>query len=79
MIPKVIIIGAGKIGRGFIGQLFYRNGYQLFFVDAVKVVVELLNKEKKYRVDIAGEIDQMNTSPLKKLLHCKIPSKCGKC
>lgn len=65
MIPKVIIIGAGKIGRGFIGQLFYRNGYQLFFVDAVKVVVELLNKEKKYRVDIAGEIDQMEYITIK--------------
>jgi len=55
MRKEVLIIGAGKIGRGFIGHLFYKSGYKLWFVDASEEVVELLNKEKKYRVDIAGE------------------------
>lgn len=55
MKKEVLIIGAGKIGRGFIGHLFYKSGYKLWFLDASKDVVELLNKEKKYRVDIARE------------------------
>ena len=55
MKKEVLIIGAGKIGRGFIAQLFYNSGYKLWFVDASKEVVELLNKEKKYRIDIAQE------------------------
>ncbi len=55
MNKEVIIIGAGKIGRGFIGQLFYRSGYKLWFIDALEEVVNQLNNEKKYRVDMAGE------------------------
>ena len=55
MNKEVLIIGAGKIGRGLIGHLFYKSGYKLWFVDASLVVVELLNKEKKYRIDIVGE------------------------
>lgn len=55
MKKEVLIIGAGKIGRGFIAQLFYNSGYKLWFLDASKEVVGLLNKEKKYRIDIARE------------------------
>jgi len=59
MNKEVLIIGAGKIGRGFIGQLFYRSGYKLWFVDASKEIVDLLRKEKKYRVDIARESNDL--------------------
>jgi mannitol-1-phosphate 5-dehydrogenase len=52
---EVLIIGAGKIGRGFIAHLFYRSGFKLIFLDSSKDVVNLLNKEKKYRIDLAGE------------------------
>lgn len=55
MEKEVLIIGAGKIGRGFIAQLFYNSGYKLWFLEASKEVVGLLNKEKKYRIDIARE------------------------
>lgn len=55
MNKEILIIGAGKIGRGFIAHLFYRSGYKLWFVDASKEVVDRLNGEKRYRVDIAGE------------------------
>ena len=55
MKKEVLIIGAGKIGRGFIAQLFYNSGYKLWFLDASKEVVQLLNKEKKYRIDLAKE------------------------
>src|SRR5215210_2958941 len=52
---EVLIIGAGKIGRGFIAHLFYRSGYKIWLLDSSKEVVDLLNKEKKYRIDIAGK------------------------
>ncbi len=55
MEKNVLIIGAGKIGRGFIAHLFYHSGYKLWFLDTSREVVGLLNKEKKYRLDIAKE------------------------
>ena len=53
MQKEVLIIGAGKIGRGFLAQLFYESGYKLWFLDASKETVALLNREKIYRLDIA--------------------------
>ncbi len=50
-----LICGAGKIGRGFLGQLLHRGGYRLRFLDGSPAVVELLNRERRYRVDIAGK------------------------
>ena len=55
MDKAVLIIGAGKIGRGFIAHLFYRSGYKIWLLDASKEVVELLDREKQYRIDIAGD------------------------
>ena len=47
---KILIFGAGKIGRSFIGQLFSRAGYEIVFADISKEVVDLLNKTKGYKV-----------------------------
>ncbi|GEO11835.1 hypothetical protein [Segetibacter aerophilus] len=55
MKKEVLIIGAGKIGRGFVAQLFYNSGYKLWFLDASKEIAQLLNDTKKYRIDLAGE------------------------
>lgn len=55
MEKKVIIFGAGQIGRGFIGEICYKSGYFLVFVDVVKDVIDILNKEKKYPVWILGK------------------------
>ncbi len=52
--PIAVIVGAGKIGRGFLGQLLHRGGYALHFVDGAAAVVDRLNAERRYRVDIAG-------------------------
>lgn len=59
MTKEVLIIGAGKIGRGFIAHLFYRSGYRIWLLDASKKIVALLNQAKKYRVDIAGETEDV--------------------
>jgi len=55
---KIVIFGAGKIGRSFIGQLFGRGGYSVVFVDVDPVIVDLLNTRKSYRVIIKGDTDQ---------------------
>lgn len=66
---SIIIFGAGKIGRGFIGRLFNDGGYELYFVDNNKETVELLNREKKYRIEVAGKPEKMRYIPIKKCFH----------
>jgi mannitol-1-phosphate 5-dehydrogenase len=54
---KIVIFGAGKIGRSFIGQLFGCAGYKVVFVDIDQKIVDLLNEKKIYRVVIKGYIE----------------------
>jgi mannitol-1-phosphate 5-dehydrogenase len=52
---KIVIFGAGRIGRSFIGQLFGCSGYRVIFVDVDTTIVRLLNERKSYRVVIKGD------------------------
>src|SRR3990170_6038904 len=61
MKKEVLIIGAGKIGRGFVAQLFHESGYKLWFLDVSKETIALLNSEKKYRLDIARPGDDFTS------------------
>jgi mannitol-1-phosphate 5-dehydrogenase len=54
---KILIFGAGKIGRSFIGQLFGNGGYRIVFVDVDASIVDLLNTHRSYRVVIKGDHD----------------------
>lgn len=56
---KIVIFGAGKIGRSFIGQLFSRGGYEVVFVDVFNPVVDALNEKRSYKVVIKGEKDEI--------------------
>jgi len=49
---KMIIFGAGKIGRSFIGQIFSRSGYEVVFVDIDKPLIDRINQRRQYRVVI---------------------------
>lgn len=49
---KFIMYGAGNIGRGFIGQTFANNGYKVGFIDVNMEVVNALNENNSYPVDI---------------------------
>jgi mannitol-1-phosphate 5-dehydrogenase len=49
---KIIILGAGKIGRSFIGQIFNHSGYEVVFVDISRQLIDLLNEKHEYRVAI---------------------------
>jgi mannitol-1-phosphate 5-dehydrogenase len=55
---KIVIFGAGKIGRSFIGQLFGCGGYKVVFIDVDPVVISMLNKQGCYRVIIKGESEE---------------------
>jgi len=54
-IRKIVIFGAGKIGRSFIGQLFSRSGYEVIFVDIDHWLISELNRRQEYRVIIKSE------------------------
>ncbi|MCD6577423.1 MAG: C-GCAxxG-C-C family protein [Anaerolineaceae bacterium] len=58
---KIVIWGAGRIGRGFIGDLFNAAGYQLTFIDEAQALVDGLRKERTYRVVRAAGADQIET------------------
>ena len=59
MEPKsILIFGAGKIGRSFIGQLFGLSGYEVAFVDVDTELVNELNRRKGYPVIIKDEKEQ---------------------
>ncbi|WP_319231973.1 hypothetical protein [Draconibacterium orientale] len=49
---KLVLFGAGKIGRSFIGQLFAQSGYEVVFIDIDEKVINELNSKKQYKVVI---------------------------
>ena len=51
---RVTVFGAGNIGRGLIGWLFGRAGWEVVFVDISRELVDLLNREGAYRVVDVG-------------------------
>lgn len=56
---KIVIFGAGRIGRSFIGQIFSRGGFEVVFVDIDNHLIDLLNKYKSYKIIIKGESDDL--------------------
>lgn len=47
--------GAGSIGRGFLGQLYFESGYNTVFIDVMADVVAALNARGAYPVEIVSE------------------------
>jgi mannitol-1-phosphate 5-dehydrogenase len=52
---RAVHIGAGKIGRGFVGQFLVASGYELTFVDVDERVVSALNEAGRFVVHEVGE------------------------
>jgi len=50
MNKNILIWGAGKIGRGFIADIFEQADYQICLIDESKDLIEKLNQQKKYTV-----------------------------
>lgn len=51
---KAIMYGGGNIGRGFIGALFSRSGYEVTFIDVAEKVVNTLHEKHCYPVRIVS-------------------------
>lgn len=52
---KVVQFGAGNIGRGFIGQLFSRSGYEVVFAEVDARIVESMNETRRYPLRVVSE------------------------
>jgi mannitol-1-phosphate 5-dehydrogenase len=46
--------GAGNIGRGFVGLILHRAGYQVVFADVVDELIDGLNSTPSYLVKEVG-------------------------
>lgn len=53
--------GAGKIGRGFIGAVLSKAGYDVCFADVNREVVDLINREGRYDVHVMDEESYVET------------------
>lgn len=49
-----IILGAGKIARGFIGHLLFLSGHSITFIEKSAELVNLLNQNKQYTLTVLG-------------------------
>jgi mannitol-1-phosphate 5-dehydrogenase len=47
--------GAGNIGRGFVGLILHRAGYQVVFVDVVDALIDALNSTPSFLVKEVGQ------------------------
>lgn len=50
MNKKIVIWGAGKIGRGFIADLFHDAGYTIVFIARNTSSIKRLNEQKQYTI-----------------------------
>ncbi|MFC4597631.1 mannitol-1-phosphate 5-dehydrogenase [Cohnella hongkongensis] len=55
---KAVQFGAGNIGRGFIGLMLSRSGYEVCFAARNGNQVKALQQKKRYKVTFAGEPKQ---------------------
>ena len=52
---RAVHFGAGKIGRGFLGQLYFESGCHTTFIDVMDGVVQALKERKAYPIRIVEE------------------------
>ena len=52
---QAIHFGGGNIGRGFIGELLVRSGYEVTFVDVADALVDEINARRSYDIEVVGD------------------------
>lgn len=65
MAERVVIIGAGGSGRGFIARLLRDEDVKLYFVDRNRELVEALNKRGEYGIRVGSEMSKIMISGYK--------------
>jgi mannitol-1-phosphate 5-dehydrogenase len=69
---RLLQIGAGNIGRGYMAQLFHEAGYQVVFADAVEPVVTALNAAGRYPLRVldayAGAARELEIGPVRAVM-----------
>ena len=55
---KCVILGAGKIARGFIGHLLYLSELPFTFIEKADGLVDLINERGQYTVNILGNSEK---------------------
>lgn len=58
---KALHFGAGNIGRGFIGLILSRAGYNVVFSDVNQELVTALEQRGEYTVELANEAKDLET------------------
>jgi mannitol-1-phosphate 5-dehydrogenase len=52
---KLVVFGAGKIGRSFIGPLFSNSGFEVVFIDIDNDLIQELNNRHSYKIIIKSD------------------------
>ena len=55
---KALVFGAGKIARGFIGQLLYRSGFEIVFAECNDAYAQTLDRASRYYVNVMGKSEE---------------------
>lgn len=58
---RLVIFGAGAVGRGFIGELFADAGWTVSFLDVQPELIETLRRDASYRHRTVAEVEQVKT------------------
>jgi len=58
---KALHFGAGNIGKGFIGNLLSKTGYEVCFVDVNKEMIDGINRGNSYSVELLDENHTVET------------------
>lgn len=65
---QALHFGAGNIGRGFIGYLLSKTGYDLCFVDVNEEIIESINETNSYKIELLDDNSTRKTvSPVRAL------------
>ncbi|NLG49770.1 MAG: mannitol-1-phosphate 5-dehydrogenase [Chloroflexi bacterium] len=70
MRQQAVILGAGNVGRGFLGQLFSESGYNVTFVDIDQPLIEALRSRGSYTIRLVNneKTEQVQVGPVSGLL-----------
>lgn len=66
---KAVVFGAGKIARGFVGQILSLSQYQMVFIDNNQALVDALNEAKSYHVHVLGAAAKDSDVTAYRVLH----------